>query len=158
MKFWERKTIVAVTARNTMEYFERAQRLAVSRPAWTDEDGNERRGKTVVLDIRALKESPGSSETHAGYCCNVGLKSPKLSTQKGGIFIDAKKQRALAALLSSPTKEAAARKAGINVKTLQRYLKDEDFSTAYKKQRRIWSTARQSSCSKVFQVRSHGCK
>lgn len=52
---------------------------------------------------------------------------------KGGIFIDAKKQRALAALLSSPTKEAAARKAGINVKTLQRYLKDEDFSTAYKK-------------------------
>ena len=43
-----------------MEYFERAQRLAVSRPAWTDEDGHERRGKTVVLDIRALKESPGA--------------------------------------------------------------------------------------------------
>lgn len=35
--------------------------------------------------------------------------------------------------MSSPTKEAAARKAGINVKTLQRYLKDEDFSIAYKK-------------------------
>ena len=61
MKFWENeKPIVAVTARNIMEYFERAQRLAVSRPAWTDEDGNERRGKTVVLDIRALKESPGA--------------------------------------------------------------------------------------------------
>ena len=61
MKFWENeKPIVAVTARNKMEYFERAQRPAVSRPAWTDEDGNERRGKTVVLDIRALKESPGA--------------------------------------------------------------------------------------------------
>ena len=51
---------------------------------------------------------------------------------KGGIFIDAKKQRALAALLSSPTKEAAARKAGINAKTLRRYLLDEEFSAAYK--------------------------
>lgn len=47
--------------------------------------------------------------------------------------MDAKKQKALAALLSSPTKEAAAKKAGINTKTLRRYLQDEAFSSAYKK-------------------------
>ena len=34
--------------------------------------------------------------------------------------------------MSSPTKEAAARKAGINGKTLRRYLQDEEFSAAYK--------------------------
>lgn len=55
-----------------------------------------------------------------------------MSHRKEGFIIDTKKQLALAALLSSPTKEAAARKAGINVKTLRRYLLDEEFSSAYK--------------------------
>lgn len=53
--------------------------------------------------------------------------------QKGGIPIDAKKQKALAALMSSPTKDAAAKKAGISTKTMTRYLQDDEFSAAYKK-------------------------
>lgn len=71
------------------------------------------------------------------YCGRItdhemGRKGRKCPIERGGFIIDAKKQLALAALLSSPTKEAAARKAGINGKTLRRYLQDEEFSTAYK--------------------------
>lgn len=43
-----------------------------------------------------------------------------------------KKQKALAALLTSPTREAAAQAAGITSKTLRSYLKDPDFRAAYK--------------------------
>ena len=42
-----------------------------------------------------------------------------------------KKQKALSALLTSPTKEAAAQAAGITSKTLRSYLKDPEFRAAY---------------------------
>ena len=35
--------------------------------------------------------------------------------------------------MSSPTKDAAAKKAGISTKTMTRYLQDDEFSAAYKK-------------------------
>ena len=41
------------------------------------------------------------------------------------------KQKALAALLTSPTKKAAAEKAGINERTLRDYFKDSEFLEAY---------------------------
>lgn len=41
------------------------------------------------------------------------------------------KQKALAALLTSPTKRAAAEKAGINERTLRDYFKDAEFVEAY---------------------------
>lgn len=44
-----------------------------------------------------------------------------------------KKEKALAALLVNPTKEAAAAAAGIDSKTLRRYLADPEFQEAYKK-------------------------
>jgi len=43
-----------------------------------------------------------------------------------------KKQKALAALLTSPTREKAAAAAGITSKTLRSYLKDPEFQDAYK--------------------------
>ena len=43
-----------------------------------------------------------------------------------------KKEKALAALLVHPTKEAAAAAAGIDSKTLRRYLADPEFQVAYK--------------------------
>lgn len=46
--------------------------------------------------------------------------------------ITQKQQRALIALLTSPTKEAAAKKAGIESKTLRRYLADPDFQEEYR--------------------------
>lgn len=42
------------------------------------------------------------------------------------------KERALAALLTQPTKERAAEAAGIDSRTLRRYLSDPEFQEAYK--------------------------
>lgn len=44
-----------------------------------------------------------------------------------------KKQKALIALLTQPTKEKAASAAGITSKTLRSYLDDEEFRAEYKK-------------------------
>ncbi len=55
-----------------------------------------------------------------------------MSHERGDSEINAKKQRALAALLASPTKGAAAEAAGLSVKTLNRYMEDPEFSAAYK--------------------------
>lgn len=44
-----------------------------------------------------------------------------------------KQQKALAALLSQPTKEKAAEVAGICSKTLSRYLEDQEFLREYKR-------------------------
>ncbi|UQT47336.1 hypothetical protein M5E87_20185 [Flavonifractor plautii] len=35
-----------------------AGKLAISRPSWTNGSGESKRGKTVTLDLAALKESP----------------------------------------------------------------------------------------------------
>lgn len=44
----------------------------------------------------------------------------------------AKQIKALQALLTQPTKAAAAKQAGINESTLRRYLADEEFQREYK--------------------------
>ncbi|MFR1358734.1 MAG: hypothetical protein ACLSBB_16110 [Ruthenibacterium lactatiformans] len=53
--------------------------------------------------------------------------------RKEGDFITQKQQRALAALLTNPTKEAAAKAAGIESRTLRRYLADPDFQAEYQR-------------------------
>ena len=44
----------------------------------------------------------------------------------------ARQQKALAALLTSPSKAAAAKAAGISPRTLRDYLADPEFQTAYR--------------------------
>ena len=44
-----------------------------------------------------------------------------------------RQQKALAALLTQPTREEAAAKAGITSKTLREYLKDPEFAAEYKR-------------------------
>lgn len=59
MSFWETETPVkATTGKNELEYFPQAGKLTISRPSWTDDKGETRRGKTVVLDLTAVKASP----------------------------------------------------------------------------------------------------
>lgn len=41
-----------------MEHYQKAGKLAISRLPWTDDKGETRRGKTVVLDLVAVKASP----------------------------------------------------------------------------------------------------
>ena len=55
-----------------------------------------------------------------------GGRSKKAGTQ----------ERAIAALLSEPTRAAAAGKAGVSEATLGRWLNDEEFRTAYRQARR----------------------
>lgn len=59
MNYWETETpISASTRKNELEYYREAEKLAISRPSWTDGSGESKRGKTVTLDLAALKESP----------------------------------------------------------------------------------------------------
>ena len=69
MNYWENETPVkATTRRNEIEYYKAAGKLAISRPAWTDDSGNTRRGKTVTLDLAALREAPEAIEITATLC------------------------------------------------------------------------------------------
>jgi len=52
---------------------------------------------------------------------------------KGGDILTAKQTKALAALLTQPTKEKAAQAAGIGLTTLKRYLETPEFQAAYQK-------------------------
>lgn len=52
---------------------------------------------------------------------------------KGGENIEPKKEKALAALLSSATREEAAAKAGCTTRTLINYLKDPEFLQRYER-------------------------
>ena len=54
-------------------------------------------------------------------------------TEKKVKTLTQKQQKALSALLTNPTKEAAAKAAGIESKTLRRYLTDPEFQAEYQK-------------------------
>jgi phage terminase small subunit len=48
------------------------------------------------------------------------------------VALSTKKQRAIVALLSSPSMTEAAAQAGVTTKTLERWLRDEDFVREYR--------------------------
>src|SRR4051812_12648946 len=54
-----------------------------------------------------------------------------MSNHGGGSKFNDKQERAIAALLSEPTHQAAADKAGISLATLQRWLRRDNFREAY---------------------------
>ena len=59
MSYWDdEKPVVADTGKNELEYFPQAGKLTISRPSWTDGHGEVRRGKTVTLDLEAVKGCP----------------------------------------------------------------------------------------------------
>ena len=61
--YWEQETPVEVdTGKNILRYFKQAGKLQVSMPYWTNDAGEKRQGKTVTLDIAALKGNPGALE------------------------------------------------------------------------------------------------
>ena len=58
-KYWENETPqTADTGANVFRYFKKAGKLQISMPYWEDADGNQKPGKTVTLDVAALRESP----------------------------------------------------------------------------------------------------
>jgi prophage antirepressor-like protein len=58
-KYWKTETPVEVdTGKNVLCYFNSAGKLQISLPNWKDDNGQVLRGKTVTLDINALKDNP----------------------------------------------------------------------------------------------------
>lgn len=61
--YWEKETPeAATTTKNILRYFSEAGKLQISMPSWKNEAGEEKTGKTVTLDITALKASPDALE------------------------------------------------------------------------------------------------
>jgi hypothetical protein len=57
-KYWEtEKPIIADTGKNILRYFEDAGKLQVSMPNWTDPNGASKPGKTITLDVAAIKNN-----------------------------------------------------------------------------------------------------
>jgi hypothetical protein len=55
-RYWETETpVTADTGKNVIRYFKGAGKLQVSMPYWTDKDGEQKPGKTVTVDIEAVK-------------------------------------------------------------------------------------------------------
>ncbi len=58
MKYWEEEIPVVVeTDKNVLSWYPEAGKLQVANPCWYDDDGRQRVGKTVVIDMEALMKS-----------------------------------------------------------------------------------------------------
>lgn len=59
VKYWEDEDPVEVnTGRNIIRWYRGAERLQICGQNWLDGDGNEQRGKTVTLNIAAVRTTP----------------------------------------------------------------------------------------------------
>ncbi|MDR1874191.1 MAG: hypothetical protein LBQ90_04150 [Synergistaceae bacterium] len=62
-KYWEDEQAQIVdTGKNVMRFFPKAEKLQVSMPYWTDKDGTQKPGKTITLDVKAIRETPEAVE------------------------------------------------------------------------------------------------
>lgn len=58
-RYWEaEKPPEAATAKNKLRWYREAGKCAISTPDWEDSNGEMKQGKTVTLDLAALKNSP----------------------------------------------------------------------------------------------------
>ena len=59
MSYWEKEQPTVVnTGRNVLRHFKEAGKLQVCQPNWKDDKGEEKQGKTVTLELTALRETP----------------------------------------------------------------------------------------------------
>lgn len=58
MDYWNNEQPVVIdTGSNVLRYYKEAEKLQVSLPSWIDREGELRQGKTVAIDVVALKGS-----------------------------------------------------------------------------------------------------
>jgi len=62
--YWEaEKPQTADTGRNVLRWFQKAGKLQVALPPWTDKkDGQQKPGKSVTLDLEAVQLNPGAAD------------------------------------------------------------------------------------------------
>ena len=53
---------VATTRKNVIRYFQNAGKLQISNPNWTNDNGEEKPGKTITIDLTALRANPDALE------------------------------------------------------------------------------------------------
>jgi hypothetical protein len=53
---------MADTGKNILRYFEKSGKLQISMPYWTGVDGEQKPGKTVTVDIVAVRSTPDAIE------------------------------------------------------------------------------------------------
>ena len=57
--YWEKEQPVIVdTGKNVLRFFEKAGRLQISMPNWMTKEGEVKPGKTVTINVDALRETP----------------------------------------------------------------------------------------------------
>jgi len=62
-KYWETAPTAEIsTGKNVLRWYSEVGRLQVSMPDWADEDGNTKKGKTVAINLDALREADGGIE------------------------------------------------------------------------------------------------
>jgi hypothetical protein len=60
-KYWEGEPNAEIdTSKNVVKYWRSAGKLQISMPNWKDKDGKEKKGKTVTLNLDALRETDGA--------------------------------------------------------------------------------------------------
>ena len=58
--YWEQKPDVEIdSGKNILRYWKEAAKFQISMPSWTDSNGEEKPGKTVTLNLDALREADG---------------------------------------------------------------------------------------------------
>lgn len=69
MEYWNSETPTVIdTGANVFRYFAEAQKLQVCLPDWTDKEGKPHPGKTVAIDVTALKENKQAVELLQQIC------------------------------------------------------------------------------------------
>ena len=58
-RYWQEEPGKVIdTGKNVLEYYPKAGKLSIAKPSWTNAVGEVKRGKTVVLDLAAVKANP----------------------------------------------------------------------------------------------------
>ena len=58
-RYWQEEPGKIIdTGKNVLEYYPRAMKLSIAKPSWKNARGEEKRGKTVVLDLSAVRDNP----------------------------------------------------------------------------------------------------
>jgi len=62
-RYWEKEKPVEIdTGKNVLKFFIEAGKLQISAPFWLNANGEKKPGKTVTLDLLALKDDEKATE------------------------------------------------------------------------------------------------
>ena len=75
--WWETETPEEIyTKSNVLRWYPRAGKLQVARPDWTDDEGQVKTGKTVTLNVQAVKDAGEGQKAAAILQTIIDMLSP----------------------------------------------------------------------------------